>query len=122
MSLNNEEPIDWNALVQERRLLAQVRIFQNNDDSGYRNWLRAHPSGFVVDTDSVPPRAGMIHTSRCDHVAQATWIDDAPLRHPFSYTSPPHVKLCATTERVLVEYCRRSLPVNRDLTRCRTCM
>lgn len=122
MSLDDPESIDWNAIVQKRRLAGQVRTFQNNEDAGYRNWLRIHPNAFVVDADSVPPRDGMIHTLRCGHVAYGPWVDGMPLQHAFSYTSPPNVKICADSERVLLEYCRGYLPADQDIARCKTCM
>lgn len=116
---DHEQSIDWEAAVRN----APVRKFQD-DDAGYRDWVYTHPNGFVVASDSVPPRGRpMIHRSRCDHVAYAPWLEGARLDGtPVSYTHSPNAKICAESERALLEYCRASLPAGRDVARCRSCM
>jgi hypothetical protein len=115
--------IGWEAVVREDRAGGAICEFQN-DDVGYRTWVYTHPHGFIVDSDSLPPRGrAMIHTARCDHVAYRPWLEGARLDGtPVSYTRSPKAKICADSQRALVEYCRASLPEGRDVARCRSCM
>jgi hypothetical protein len=117
MPLDEQGSIDWDAVVRD----ARVRTF-HNDDAGYRTWVTAHPNGFIVTSDSLPPRGqAMIHTSHCGHVVYEPWLEGAALDGtPRSYTNSP--KICADSERPLIEYCRAFLPADRDVERCQTCM
>jgi len=123
VSMGDQQPIDWQQLAREVQLKRQVRDFQN-DDEGYRTWLRAHPAGFVVNSSSVPPRdTAMIHTARCPHIAYGPWLDGADLASAaYSYTTSPNAKICADSERALIDYCRLSLHNGDDLSRCATCL
>ena len=119
---DDSQPTDWQAIIREARSARPPRTFKDNDDEGYRRWLRSHPNGFVVDTDSVPPRGTpMIHTARCTHIAHQAWVDGLVLDHPYSYTRPPNAKLCAESESSLLEYCRSVLPAGHDVMRCKDC-
>jgi hypothetical protein len=95
----------------QRNWLPGVLVGRTPQDEGYRTWLRVHPAGLVVNSSSVRPRdAAMIHTARCPHIAYGPWLDGADLASAaYSYTTSPNAKICADSERVLIDYCRLSL-------------
>jgi hypothetical protein len=65
----------------------------------------------------------MIHTARCPHIAYGPWLDGADSASAaYSYTTSPNAKICADSERVLIDYCRLSLHDGDDLSRCATCL
>jgi 5-methylcytosine-specific restriction enzyme A len=84
-----------------------------NDDEGYLAWVRANPSGYVVNVDRARryPQYPMVH--RAKHALMSS-----PART--NYTTNEYIKICSLDLSEL-----ESLALNeykRKLVRCSTCM
>ena len=66
-----------------------------NDDEGYRDWLRTHRGGWVLNVGS--PSDGLkLHHAICDTI-----------RTRRAHTSGGYVKVCSTDRAALIAYARR---------------
>ena len=65
-----------------------MRVFVDDDDA-YRDWVDAHPAGYVVNANMpVNRRYLVLHDAGCSHVRRAT----APAGH---WTTHGYCKFCA---------------------------
>lgn len=85
----------------------------NDDETGYRAWLAAHPGGFVANMDKRRKRAEypMVHRSSRKCVT-------SPNRE--NYTTGDYFKVCAEDIEALEKW--SALDIRRPLTRCGRCM
>src|SRR5262245_53598164 len=67
-----------------------------DDDSGYRAWIRANPTGYVINTY----REGS-NTYNVFHAANCRTISDPKTRN---YTTTGYKKLCSLNKRELMAY------------------
>jgi len=71
--------------------------FENNED-GYRQWVKDNPLGFVINT----PKSGgylMLHRANC------TFISSDKRTH---YTTGDYKKICSTDRQELVDWAKKS--------------
>ncbi len=85
----------------------------DHDDPGYLAWLRANPTGYVVNTYR-PPNANYLklHTANCHTIrhlygAGATW------------TGSNYLKFCSANKRELARWASRTL--SAQLSPCGAC-
>lgn len=58
-----------------------------NDDAGYRQWLKDHPNGFVVNSERIPnPSYLILHRATCYYISNDTTRN---------YTTTSYIKTCS---------------------------
>ena len=83
-----------------------------DDDAGYRDWLRGHPGGYVVNSTRPPSRSYLVlHRASCDPIR-----DRPDFGESFTTTSS---KACANTTWELDQWARDE--IHGELSRCGTC-
>jgi hypothetical protein len=88
-----------------------LELFEN-DDQGYRDWIRAHPRGFVLHVENLAGRKMTMHRADCWHISE-----DFPPPTTTTWTAKP--KACSKEVRELREWARsRGVP---NAPRCGTC-
>jgi len=80
-----------------------------DDDAGYRTWIYANPSGYVVNTERNPkPGYLILHTAMCDTITPTpdqSWMDQ-------------YIKVCSLKRFELDEWARS---LGRRLSECTFC-
>ena len=77
-----------------------------NDDEGYRDWLRTHRGGWVINKGA--PSDGLkLHRAICDTI-----------RTRAAHTSGGYVKVCSTDRTALVAYARRTAEPSIECPSC----
>lgn len=81
-----------------------------NDDEGYRNWLEAHPNGFVLNTNRSPTASYlMLHRANCTN-GILNWRHENPTR--------VYTKWCSVDRREVEAQARQ---VGGELTEASCC-
>ncbi len=87
-----------------------AQIFQNDDDA-YRAWISANPTGFVLNTTSVPSAQYlMLHKATCGCIGSPD-IEN--------YTTTAYIKICSISIDDLNGWGKREIGGN--LTPCGLC-
>lgn len=87
-------------------------IVFKDDDEGFRDWVRQHPSGFYINTERKPsPNYLMLHQVGCMHVGDAEDRD-------VSWTTD-YIKVCSPIKLELEAWARTV--VGGEAMPCQTC-
>jgi hypothetical protein len=72
----------------------------DKDDSAYRTWIRANPSGYVVNSRNPPePRYVKLHRVSCPSINRRLPADQSPTKH--------YLKICSTDPSRLIRWARK---------------
>jgi hypothetical protein len=91
---------------------ASVVSFED-DDAGYRGWLRSWPSGFVLNCNRHPtPDYLILHRAACRFITEL----DARMK---TFTGD-YIKVCSTDRRAVQQWARTQ--AGAETTDCSHCM
>lgn len=87
----------------------------DNDESGYREWIKTHPLGFVLVSWN-PPRPEYISIHRADCYT----INPEKAKHKDNWTKS-YIKVCGNTVEELTEWVEEKWKQNAQIHLCGHC-